>query len=126
LPDGIFEGLGVQPLCGDDRRPKCLPSSTGNPPAQLSEIPEFAKQLKAKDPKVIPIMWDYNVPYFSWPFLSSAGGYAFKKVEGGFDPKDSGVNDPGSVKGLQEIVNLIQRRHPSEGLYIQHHGTKNV
>jgi maltose/maltodextrin transport system substrate-binding protein len=80
---------------------------TGNPPAQLSEIPEFAKELKAKDPKVIPIMWDYNVPYFSWPFLSSAGGYAFKKVEGGYDPKDTGVNDSGSVKGLQEVVNLI-------------------
>jgi maltose/maltodextrin transport system substrate-binding protein len=80
---------------------------TGNPPAQLSQIPEFAKELKAKDPKVIPIMWDYNVPYFSWPFLSSAGGYAFKKIEGGYDPKDSGVNDPGAVKGLQEVVNLI-------------------
>jgi len=80
---------------------------TSNPPAQLSELPEFAKELKAKYPEVIPIMWDYSVPYFSWPFLASDGGYAFKKVEGGYDARDTGVNDPGAVRGLQEIVNLI-------------------
>ena len=79
-----------------------------NPPTQLSQMPEFAKKLREKDPKLIPIMWDYNTPYFSWPFLASGGAYAFKKVEGGYDVKDTGVNDPGAVKGLQEIVNLIK------------------
>jgi maltose/maltodextrin transport system substrate-binding protein len=80
---------------------------TGKPPAQLSEIPAFAKDLKAKNPKIIPIMWDYNTPYFSWPFLASDGGYPFKKVEGGYDTKDIGVNNAGAVKGLQAIVDLI-------------------
>jgi maltose/maltodextrin transport system substrate-binding protein len=80
---------------------------TGSPPAQLSEVPAFAKELKAKDPNVIPIMWDYGSPYFSWPFLASDGGYPFKKVEGGYDVKDAGVNVPGAVKGLQEIVGLL-------------------
>jgi maltose/maltodextrin transport system substrate-binding protein len=80
---------------------------TGSPPAQLSEVPAFAKELKAKDPNVIPIMWDYGSPYFSWPFLASDGGYSFKKVEGGYDVKDAGVNVPGAVKGLQEIVGLL-------------------
>jgi maltose/maltodextrin transport system substrate-binding protein len=80
---------------------------TGKPPAQLSEIPAFAKELKAKDPKVIPIMWDYSTPYFSWPFLASDGGYPFKKVEGGYDIKDIGVNNAGAVKGLQAVVDLI-------------------
>ena len=79
-----------------------------NPPTQLSQMPDFAKKLREKDPKLIPIMWDYNTPYFSWPFLASGGAYAFKKVEGGYDVKDTGVNDPGAVKGLQEIVNLIK------------------
>ena len=86
-----------------------------NPPAQLSEMPDFAKKLKEKDPKLMPIMWDYNTPYFSWPFLASGGAYAFKKVEGGYDVKDTGVNDPGAVKGLQEIVNLIKTRILPEG-----------
>ncbi len=80
---------------------------TGKPPAQLSEIPAFAKELKATHPNVLPIMWDYGTPYFSWPFLASDGGYPFKKVEGGYDVKDSGVNVPGAVKGLQEIVDLL-------------------
>jgi maltose/maltodextrin transport system substrate-binding protein len=80
---------------------------TGAPPKQLSDVPAFAKELKAKNPNVIPIMWDYGTPYFSWPFLASGGGYSFKKIEGGYDTKDIGVNNPGAVKGLQAIVDLI-------------------
>jgi maltose/maltodextrin transport system substrate-binding protein len=78
------------------------------PPAQLSEVPVFAKELKAKSPNAIAIMWDYNTPYFSWPFLASGGGYPFKKVaRGGYDIADIGVNNEGAVKGLQGIVGLI-------------------
>jgi maltose/maltodextrin transport system substrate-binding protein len=79
----------------------------GTPPAQLSEVPAFAKELKAKNPNVIAIMWDYNTPYFSWPFLASGGAYPFKKIEGGYDVKDIGVNNEGAVKGLKAVVELI-------------------
>ncbi len=81
----------------------------GKPPGQLGEIPAFAKQLKASHPKAIAIMWDYNTPYFSWPFLASAGAYPFKKIEGGYDVKDSGVNSPAALQGLQAIVDLINQ-----------------
>src|SRR5580704_730456 len=77
------------------------------PPAQLSEVPVFAKELRATHPNVIAIMWDYNTPYFSWPFLASGGGYPFKKIDGGYDVKDIGVNNDGAVKGLKAIVELI-------------------
>jgi maltose/maltodextrin transport system substrate-binding protein len=77
------------------------------PPAQLSEARLFAKELRASNPNVIAIMWDYNTPYFSWPFLASGGAYPFKKIDGGFDVKDIGVNNEGAVKGLQAIVELI-------------------
>jgi maltose/maltodextrin transport system substrate-binding protein len=80
---------------------------TGNPPAQLSDIPAFAKALKAKFPNVIPILWDYDTPYFTWPFLASGGGYPFKAVAGGYDTKDIGVDNDGAVKGLKEVVDLI-------------------
>jgi maltose/maltodextrin transport system substrate-binding protein len=80
---------------------------TGTPPGQLSEIPAFAKELKAANPGVIPIMWDYNTPYFTWPFLASGGGYPFKKTEAGYDIKDIGVDTEGAVKGLKEVVDLI-------------------
>ena len=80
---------------------------TATPPAQLSEVPAFAKELKSRNPNVIAIMWDYNTPYFSWPFLASGGGYPFKKIQGGYDVTNIGVNNEGAVKGLQAIVELI-------------------
>jgi maltose/maltodextrin transport system substrate-binding protein len=81
---------------------------TGNPPDQLSAMPAFNKELKAKNPNVIAIMWDYNTPYFSWPFLASAGAYPFKKTQDGYDLKDIGVDSPGALQGLQAIVDLIK------------------
>src|SRR6476659_8339394 len=80
---------------------------TGTPPAQLSEFPAFAKELKAKDPKLIAIMWDYKNPYFSFPFLASAGGYSFKKTADGYDIKDIGGDNAGAIEALKAIVNLI-------------------
>ena len=77
------------------------------PPVQLSEARLFAKELRASNPNVIAIMWDYNTPYFSWPFLASGGAYSFKKTGGDYDVKDIGVNNEGAVKGLQAIVELI-------------------
>lgn len=80
---------------------------TGQPPGQLSEIPAFAKELKATNPSVIPIMWDYDTPYFTWPFLASAGGYPFKRTDTGYDTTNIGVANEGAVKGLTEVVDLI-------------------
>ena len=80
---------------------------TGTPPTQLSEIAAFAKELNAKNPNVIPIMWPYNTPYFSWPFLASAGAFPFKKTADGYDIKDIGVDSPGALQGLKAIVDLI-------------------
>jgi maltose/maltodextrin transport system substrate-binding protein len=79
----------------------------GKPPTQLSEFPAFAKELKAKDPKLIAIMWDYKTPYFSFPFLASAGAYTFKRTESGYDVKDIGVDTPGAIEGLKAILDLV-------------------
>jgi maltose/maltodextrin transport system substrate-binding protein len=81
---------------------------TGKPPGQLSEIPAFNRELKEKNPKVIAIMWDYDTPYFSWPFLASAGAYSFKKTDNGYDLKDIGIDSPGALQGLQAIVDLMK------------------
>jgi maltose/maltodextrin transport system substrate-binding protein len=79
----------------------------GKPPTQLSDYPAFAKELKAKAPKSIAIMWDYTSPYFSFPFLASAGAYSFKRTENGYNLKDIGVDNAGAIEGLQAIVDLI-------------------
>ncbi len=81
---------------------------TGEPPTQLADFAEFGKELKSKNPKAIAIMWDYNVPYFSWPYLASAGAYSFKQTETGWDPNETGVDTPGAVEGLTAIVDLIK------------------
>jgi len=73
----------------------------------LSEFPAFAKELKSKTPKLIAIMWDYTSPYFSFPFLASAGAYSFKRTENGYDLKDIGVDNAGAIEGLKAIVDLI-------------------
>ena len=80
---------------------------TGKVPTQLSELPAFGKELKAQDPHAIVIMWDYKTPYFSWPFLASAGGYPFKKTAEGYDVNDIGVANSGALEGLKAIVELI-------------------
>jgi maltose/maltodextrin transport system substrate-binding protein len=80
---------------------------TEKPPDQLSEFPAFDRRLKAKNPGSIAIMWDYMSPYFSFPFLASAGAYAFKRTESGYDLNDIGVDNAGAVKGLRAIIDLI-------------------
>jgi maltose/maltodextrin transport system substrate-binding protein len=81
----------------------------GKPPTQLSEFPAFAKELKAKDPKLIAIMWEYDSPYFSFPFLASAGAYSFKRTESGYNLKDIGVDNAGAIKGLKAIIALVNQ-----------------
>ncbi len=80
---------------------------TEKPPDQLSEFPAFNRRLKAARPGAITIMWDYTSPYFSFPFLASAGAYVFKRTKGGYDVNDVGVANAGAVKGLEAIIQLI-------------------
>ena len=55
---------------------------TGTPPAQLSEFPAFAKELKAKDPKLIAIMWDYKTLRLLYRFSGLwCGGTKFSEKE---------------------------------------------
>ena len=48
-----------------------------------------------------------RTPYFSFPFLASAGAYSFKRTENGYDLKDIGVDNAGAIEGLKAIVDLI-------------------
>jgi maltose/maltodextrin transport system substrate-binding protein len=77
------------------------------PPDQLSEFPEFDKQLKSQHPGATAIMWEYASPYFSFPFLASAGAYPFKRTASGYDLNDIGVDNRGAIAGLSAIIDLI-------------------
>ncbi len=88
---------------------------SGPPPTQLADFPAFAKELKAKNPKLKAIMWDYTNPYLSWPFPASAGAYSFKQTASGWDPNDTGIGTPGAVEGLTAIIDLIKQNVLPEG-----------
>lgn len=72
------------------------------PPATFEEIPD----LDLPD-GVSPIMWDYNNTYFTMPLLMANGGYAFNKVNGSYDPTDTGVNNEGAIAGAAVIKKFI-------------------
>jgi maltose/maltodextrin transport system substrate-binding protein len=79
----------------------------GAPPTQLSELISCHQKLKAAHPDFNSILWDYSNPYYSWGILASGGGYIFGKTKDGYDPRDVGVDTPGAVQGLSEMVHLI-------------------
>lgn len=68
----------------------------------------FEDVIKLKVPQGIhPIMWDYNNTYFTFPLMMANGGYAFKKVDGVYDGKHTGVNNEGAIIGGKMLKKLI-------------------
>ena len=76
------------------------------PPKSFDEVLELDKKLAAQGKKAI--LWDYTNTYFTWPLLAAGGGYAFGlKDDGNYDAGKTGVNDAGSVAGVDAIMKLI-------------------
>jgi maltose/maltodextrin transport system substrate-binding protein len=76
------------------------------PPASFEEVFALDRELQKQGAKAI--LWDYNKSFFSWPVLAGAGGYIFARAPGGdFDPRQSGVNTEGAVRGAEMIRRLI-------------------
>lgn len=76
------------------------------PPKTFEEIPELDKKLMAQGKKAIA--WDYTNTYYTWPMLAAGGGYAFGHWDSGhYDKTNTGVNNAGSVTGVNTLMNLI-------------------
>ncbi|HAT31207.1 MAG TPA: maltose/maltodextrin ABC transporter substrate-binding protein MalE [Janthinobacterium sp.] len=76
------------------------------PPKTFEEIAGLDKKLSAKGKKAI--LWDYTNTYFTWPLLAAGGGYAFDlKSDGHYDTTKTGVNNAGSVAGVDAVMKLI-------------------
>jgi maltose/maltodextrin transport system substrate-binding protein len=78
------------------------------PPAQLSDLLEVDKRLKTEHPGVATILWDYDSPYYSWGIFASGGAYVFAKTDGGYDTKNVGVDTPGAVDALNQLIGLVR------------------
>lgn len=73
------------------------------PPATFEEIPNITVPEG-----VSKILWDYNSVYQTMTLMAAGGGYAFKKgADGNYDPKDTGVNNEGSIAGVSFVKKLI-------------------
>ena len=78
------------------------------PPAQLSDLLEVDKRLKTEHPGVATILWDYDSPYYSWGIFASGGAYVFAKTDSGYDTKNVGIDTPGAVDALNQLIGLIR------------------
>lgn len=81
---------------------KLLPT----PPKTWKDVLAIDAKLKKEGKHAI--MWNLAEPYFTWPIIAADGGYAFKLVDGKYDPKDVGVNNKGSQTGLQFVVDMVK------------------
>ncbi len=76
--------------------------------ALIQAVPPTLLDMKPGT-KPYPILWAYDTPFFTWPFLAGAGGYVFgKKADGSYDISDIGVSTPGAVKALQHVADMIK------------------
>lgn len=84
------------------------------PPKTFEEVMALDKKLAADGKKAI--LWDYTNTYFTWPLLAANGGYAFKKnADGSFNATDTGVNNAGSLKGVELLNKLLREKYMPEG-----------
>ncbi len=77
------------------------------PPKTWEELPEIQKKMQEQGKQAI--MWDVKNAYFTWPMISSGGAYAFKKTDGGYDAKATGVNNEAGIDGLQFLVDMVNQ-----------------
>lgn len=78
------------------------------PPKTWEELVNIHHKMKQEGKKAI--MWDVKNAYFTWPIISSGGGYAFKKIDGRYDANNTGVNNPSGIKGLQFLVDMVEQK----------------
>lgn len=78
------------------------------PPKSWEEMAAVDKQLRAKGKSAI--MFNLQEPYFTWPLLAAGGAYAFKPTQGGYDVKDTGVDNAGAKAGMQFLVDQVKAK----------------
>ena len=76
------------------------------PPTTFDEIYGIHANLQSAGRSAI--LWDYNNAFFSFPVLSSAGGYVFgTDANGNANARDVGMANEGAIAGAQAIRRLI-------------------
>jgi len=84
------------------------------PPTSFDEVIALDKTLAKQGKKAL--LWPYNQLFFSWPVIGGGGGFIFgRDASGNLDPKQTGVNSPGALVGMQMIERLVKDGHMPQG-----------
>lgn len=84
------------------------------PPTSFDEVIALDKELATQGKKAL--LWPYNQSFFSWGVIGGAGGFIFgRDPKGNLDPKQTGVNSPGALVGVQLIERLVKQGHMPQG-----------
>lgn len=76
-------------------------------PKSFEQIQAIQNTLKAKGIRAIG--WETQSPYFTWPMLAANGAYPFvRDLQGNYLGKQTGINNPGAVKGAELLVQMIR------------------
>jgi maltose/maltodextrin transport system substrate-binding protein len=77
------------------------------PPASFDDVVALDKELARQNKKAI--LWAYNQLFFSWPVIAGGGGFIFgRDASGALDAKQTGLNSPGALVGMQLIERLVK------------------
>ena len=78
-----------------------------HPPSTFDEVFELDARLAKQGKRAL--LWDYTNNYFTWPLLAANGGFAFKRrPDGSFDPRDTGVDNPGALLGAELLARMLR------------------
>lgn len=77
------------------------------PPTTFEEFAQMVKDLRDEEAEKYGFVMPQPDPYHTFPFFSGFGGYVFGEDEDGvLDPMDIGLNNEGSIRALEELVEL--------------------
>ncbi len=74
------------------------------PPKTFNEMIDRSRELRKKGK--FGILWPMENFYFSYAIMAGYGGYIFAPTESGWDTKDIGLANPGSVKAVKLLKTL--------------------
>ncbi|MEA4883672.1 MAG: maltose ABC transporter substrate-binding protein [Clostridia bacterium] len=69
------------------------------PPATMDEMISRSKELLKKG--MFGVLWPMENFYYAYPFMNAYGGYVFTPTANGWDAKNIGLANAGSVKALK-------------------------
>lgn len=79
------------------------------PPATWDELLAIAHRLTDRENGVYGFLLQMPDPYHTFPLFSATGGYVFgKNPDGTLNPLDVGLNNAGSVRGLELFDQLLE------------------